>query len=274
MQKYSRWIIDELINAKKRGIDIRLVLERDNINKKGMRDLVKSGIDIVTDDRSGLMHNKFAILDNKLVWTGSYNLTFNGAYKNNNNAIEIYSKELVHIFLDEFNEMFNDNIFGNRKEYEIFSIFKSKNYCSIENSEIYAYFSPEDNIEDIIIDRLNKAIATIHFLVFSFTSDNIGETLISLHKNGIKIYGIIESIGSNSKYSEYNKLKIEGISVIKDKNKHRMHHKVIIIDGHILITGSFNFSKNANYKNDENIIIINNKEIAGKYMMEFNTLYN
>ena len=52
-----------------------------------------------------------------------------------------------------------------------------------------------------------------------------------------------------------------------------MHHKVIVIDGKLLITGSYNFSKSANEKNDENIIVVDNKFIAAKYLEEFFKLF-
>ena len=68
-------------------------------------------------------------------------------------------------------------------------------------------------------------------------------------------------------------MKIEGVPVVTDNNIHVMHHKVIIIDGYRVITGSYNLSANANTKNDENIMIIDSREIAALYMKEFVRLY-
>jgi phosphatidylserine/phosphatidylglycerophosphate/cardiolipin synthase-like enzyme len=269
----SPYIVNELIIAKKRGVNIKLVTEKDNSDKISIRKLIDSGIQIVTDNRSGLMHNKFAISDGNIVWTGSYNITTNGAVKNNNNAIEISSKDLAEIFISEFNEMFYEKIFGNKKEIGPFSSLQKKYYVKIDNTNINAYFSPEDNIEKIILKRINKAKKSIHFMAFSFTSDKIGEAIIKKSKQGIKVKGIFEARGSKTRYSEYIKMKIEGIPVKKDKNRYVMHHKVIIIDGVRVITGSYNFSKNANKNNDENIIIIDNKKIADKYIREFYKLY-
>ncbi len=265
-------VVREIINIHKRGVDVKLVLEKDNLKKGAWKELSISGIKIVSDNRKGFMHNKFAIFDNKILWTGSYNLTNNDGYKNNNNAIEIHSEDIAKIYLDEFNEMFDQKIFGNKKEYTVFPAFKKKYYVKIEDTDINVYFSPEDNIERIILERIKKAKQSIYFMAFSFTSEKLGEELIRLKKKGIDVYGIIEKVGSNSKSSEYVKFKLEGLPVHLDKNKNRMHHKVIIIDEKILITGSYNFSKNANEKNDENIIIIHNKDIAGSYLKEFYNL--
>jgi phosphatidylserine/phosphatidylglycerophosphate/cardiolipin synthase-like enzyme len=262
-------VIDEIINTYERGVDVRLVIEKDNVKKDAVKILLKSGIPVVADNRNGFMHNKFAVFDNAIVWTGSYNLTFNDGHKNNNNAIEIHSEEIAKIYLDEFNEMFDQKIFGNKKEYTVFSSYKKKYYVKIKDTDINVYFSPEDNIERIILERIKKAKKSVHFMAFSFTSEKLGEEMIRLRKKGILVGGIIEKIGSNTSSSEYVKMRLEGIQVLTDKNKYRMHHKVIIIDEETVITGSYNFSKNANEKNDENIIILHNKEIAGLFFKEF-----
>ncbi len=270
----SRKIVNALRGAYKRGVDVKLVTESDNLEKKEMKVLLGIGIPIVPDARSGLMHNKFAVIDEEILWTGSYNLTQNGANRNNNNAIKISSPDLASIYLDEFKEMFEHNIFGNRKDYGVFPHFRKRYYVKIGDTNINAYFSPEDNIERIILKRLKKAKNSIHFMAFSFTSDKIGEEMIRISKNGVKVYGIIEKIGSGSRYSEFLKMKLEGIQVKLDKNRYKMHHKVIIIDKERVITGSFNFSKNANERNDENILIIDSRVIAKDYLTEFYRLYN
>jgi phosphatidylserine/phosphatidylglycerophosphate/cardiolipin synthase-like enzyme len=53
-----------------------------------------------------------------------------------------------------------------------------------------------------------------------------------------------------------------------------MHHKVIVIDGAVVVTGSYNFSKNANTVNDENCIIIHDSGIAKEFIKEYERLIN
>ena len=53
-----------------------------------------------------------------------------------------------------------------------------------------------------------------------------------------------------------------------------MHNKVFVIDNKTVITGSYNPTKNANERNDENILIIHDKKIAEKFLNEFNNLYD
>ena len=136
----SEPIIRELINARKRGIDVKLVIEKDNSTKKAIKELIESGITVVTDNRKALMHNKFAVIDGRILWTGSYNLTYNDEYKNNNNVIEIQSEDIADIYLSEFGEMFDKKIFGNRKEYTLFPVLRKKYYVKIEDNRYKCVF--------------------------------------------------------------------------------------------------------------------------------------
>jgi len=276
----SKKIVNSLIKAKRRNLEVRIVTDTDNYDRKGVEKLIDSGIEVVTDHRGAFMHNKFAVFDEKTVWTGSYNITENGNLRNNNNALKINSTSLAYEYTCEFEEMFYSRIFGNREEKGPFKEFIKKYlkfskwfHLNKSETEVYCYFSPEDDVEKIMVNNLKKASKSIHFMAFSFTSDMIGETIINMFHQGVAVCGIFEKRGSGTIHSEYTKMKIEGIPVKKDRNRNVMHHKVIIIDGKIVITGSYNFSKNASLHNDENIIIMHNRLVAGKYLREFFRLY-
>ena len=75
----------------------------------------------------------------------------------------------------------------------------------------------------------------------------------------------------NSKYTQKDRLSDAEISVKFDTNSANMHHKVFIIDDELVITGSMNPSKNGDFRNDENIIILHNPDLAQKYLDEFET---
>jgi phosphatidylserine/phosphatidylglycerophosphate/cardiolipin synthase-like enzyme len=270
-------VMNALIAARKRGVDVKLVTEKQTARKKKkiLRHYADSGIEVVTNDtrRRGLMHNKFAIIDGRYVWTGSYNPTDNDTARNDNNAILIYSSLLADIYENEFMEMFRDRIFGNRNEPGPFADLRNRYYVKIEDTAINAYFSPENNVERIILQRLKKAKISIYFMAFSFTSAGIGEMMIQKAKEGVQVHGIFERRGTKEGHSQYTKMKLEGLPVKLDHNRNLMHHKVIIIDGARVIMGSYNFSRNANRSNDENILIIDNKDIAAEYLSEFRRLW-
>ena len=93
--------------------------------------------------------------------------------------------------------------------------------------------------------------------------------MIAKQKAGLAVGGVFETTGSNVPTSEYGKMKKDGLAVYTDGNPWVMHHKVIVIDDHITIFGSFNFSDNAAHSNDENLLIVDNAEIAKAFKAEY-----
>jgi phosphatidylserine/phosphatidylglycerophosphate/cardiolipin synthase-like enzyme len=212
-----------------------------------------------SDTRSAFMHNKFCILDDKVV-TGSTNPTIRGTTTNNNNLLIIRSKLLTKNYEDEFNAMWNDD-FGRDGQVQ-------HPIISLNNKKVENYFCPEDECEAQVLKTLDKANTSVHFMTFSFTSDLIGDKLLELNNKGMQISGVFEK-SQKSKYSEFEKLRRADINVLWDSNPATMHHKVFIIDKEIVITGSYNPTNNGNKNNDENILIIHDKEIATKFLNEF-----
>ncbi len=261
-----------LIKAHRRGIDVGIVTESDNLGTPQIHELRNSGIRIVADRRKGLMHHKFAVIDGESVWTGSYNLTPKGAFRNNNNSIHIRSSALSAVYTVEFMEMFRQGVFGNRRETGVLPLLTNRHYVEIEGTPVNVYFSPEDRIERILIKRLRKARHSVYFMAYAFTSGPLADELIQLHKKGVSVGGIFEKSGTAARQTQYVKLKLEGVPVYLDRNPDSMHHKVIIIDEETVITGSYNFSRGADRKNDENILIILNREIARLYLEEYKRL--
>ncbi len=262
-----------LMEARKRGVDVRLVTDDSNYSNEMINSLMGSGIPVVSDNRRPLMHNKFAVVDGELLWTGSWNATKNCEAKNNNNAILIRSADLAAIYKQEFDEMFELRVFGYRKEPGVFGALKKNYHVRIEDADINAYFSPDDDVERIIIKRIKKAKKSIRFMAFSFTSDGIGEAMIEKSRQGVSVSGVFEKRGAKSREGEYTKMRLEGLPVRLDANGGAMHHKVIIIDEERVITGSYNFSKNASRRNDENVLMIDSKDIAAQYLKEFDRIY-
>lgn len=212
-----------------------------------------------------LMHNKFCIFDDEIILTGSFNPTEKGNFYNDNNIIILHSKYLAENYETEFKELWNKNFgSGEKAKYPIIDL----NEIRIEN-----YFCPEDSCAEHVIDVLENAKEKIYFMTFSFTNDDIGDSLVTKHDENIEIKGVFENF-QRSEWSEFEKLKEEDIDVKYDNNKANMHHKVFIIDEKIVITGSFNPTSSADRKNDENILIIHNEEIAEKYLQEFNRVWN
>ena len=111
-------------------------------------------------------------------------------------------------------------------------------------------------------------------MTFSFTSDKIGDAILT--KKNLELKGLFDNsqVSANKEFSEYYRFKEQNISVKIEKSPGKLHHKVFIIDGKTIITGSFNPTTNGNTRNDENIIIINNDEVAQEFLKEFDRIWN
>ena len=256
-------IADALIEAHNRGVQVRMVIETDNIDEEAIGRLQEVGIPVADDgDPDSYMHHKFIVIDERYVWTGSYNATYNGAYKNNNNVIFIDSVPLAYNFTQEFRALFLD-----MQVEKTAGGFVTK---LSDGTQISTYFSPKNDTIPPLLKEIQSAKTSIHFMAFSFTHDALGEAMRDCFESGIDVQGVFEERQVDDRYSEYNAMKNAGIPVILDENRGAMHHKVIVIDGKTVITGSYNFSKNAETRNNENLLIIKeNREIAAAYLGEF-----
>jgi len=266
-------LTEALIAAHDRGVEVRLVLDDSNLDDEEMyrltEELVDHGIPIAWDQRSAFMHDKFVIIDEMVVWVGSWNLTDNDTYRNNNNMLRFALPELAANYTAEFEEMFLEEQFGPTSEV-------NTPYPELQLSDgttIQTYFSPEDNARAGLIAQLREAESEILFLAFSFTDDDIARVLLEKARAGVEVRGVFETRNAQSEYAEYNVLKKAGLDVWLDGNPRTMHHKVFVIDGEVTITGSYNFSANAAESNDENLLIIANPTIAQSYVEEFERVY-
>jgi phosphatidylserine/phosphatidylglycerophosphate/cardiolipin synthase-like enzyme len=261
---------DALIDAHRRGVEVRVVTESDNMDELEVQELKEAGIEVLGDRREGLMHDKFVVIDHLQVWTGSMNFTTGGGYLDNNNLIRVQSSKLADDYTVEFEQMFKDDHFGVGK-----TPSTPNPSVTINGSRVEVYFSPEDGTLDHILAAVNDAKESIYFLAYSFTSDELSQALVDRSQAGITVQGVFDEDQYHSNEgTEYDRLKNTGLDVRLDGNPRLMHHKVIIIDGEVLITGSYNFSNNAEHNNDENTLIIHNQDIAAKYLAEFQQIYN
>jgi phosphatidylserine/phosphatidylglycerophosphate/cardiolipin synthase-like enzyme len=268
-------VAEALVAAKQRGVDVRWVtddesgLEADEEPDRGQFAMLQNaGIEVRSDDRSALMHNKFWIFDGQIVWTGSTNLTENGIFKQDNNTIVIQSPELAAVYEREFQEMW-DGEFGPTSPSQL-----GNQAVMINGSGIAVIFTSEDPaLEQAIIPMVNDATKSIRFLAFSFTDYPLAEAMIKRSKAGVDVAGVFEKVGSDTDAAEFDTLSCAQVPVRQDGNSSFMHNKVIVVDERFVITGSFNFSTNAEESNDENVIIIDNPEIARLYLQDFERVW-
>lgn len=263
-------VVKAFVAAKKRGVNVRLVTDDENLMDKkdptkprqSVIDLRAAGIEVKDDKRQKLMHNKFMIVDNKTVWTGSMNLTTSSMYHHNNNSIQIRSNQLAANFNAEFKRLFEEGVFGTNPHAIPYPT------TNVSGMDMRVYFSPGGGTKQVLVEELKKATKSIRVMAFSMTDKDMLQVMIDKKKAGLKVEAVFDEC-LVPQYSIYWGLRSAGINTYKDGNQALMHHKVMIIDDETVVTGSFNFSKSADEGNNENCLIVKSAPIAKQYYSEF-----
>ncbi len=258
-----------LLRAHDRGATVRVVMESSNMDRSDPQILIEAGVPVIGDNRDGLMHDKFIIIDKSETWLGSMNFTDGGAYEDNNNLIRIRSTKIAENYLKEFEEMFSENRFGEDVAPET-----PNPTIMIDETRIDTYFSPDDGVLSALVPVLASAEESIYFLAYSFTSNQLGELVRQKAAANVTIAGVMddEQVRSNQG-TEFDPFRQANLDVRIDGIDGLMHHKVFIVDEKIVVMGSYNFSQNAEERNDENILIIYDPVIAEQFLFEFQRVY-
>ena len=127
------------------------------------------------------------------------------------------------------------------------------------------YFSPRGGCTDAIIKELNNARTSVLVQAYSFTSAPIAQSLVDAHKRGLRVEVILDKSQRTDQYSSATFFYNHGVPVKIDAQHAIAHNKIMVIDGATVITGSFNFTKAAEERNAENLLVIHDTRLAGRY---------
>lgn len=266
-------LVDALIRAAERGVRVRVLVDYQANGgapefAAAVEKLEQRGVAVVRNHRSALMHNKFAVIDSQLLWTGSMNFTPNDAYRNNNNMLRIESAALI----QNYNQIF-ERLFLLRAQEAPSKIIPNPRVILDKNIVVESYFSPGGGAQQAILNRLQAAKKNIRVTAFSFTDDLIAQELIARHNAGLKVQIVLETRNNTGLGAEYEPLKKAGLDVLEDGNCYILHSKLMMIDDNTVVMGSYNFTDAANKTNDENLLIIDDAALAKQYVTEFNRIY-
>ncbi len=145
-----------------------------------------------------------------------------------------------------------------------------------ELSKIEVLFSPEQGEE--ILQTLESAIQSaeekVYILIYSFTLDKLAEAIIDKYEEGVDVRVIMDKsqAGPGSSISRVLQQAQVPLHIMGGSKGGSMHLKVLIADNSVL-TGSYNYSNNAIHRNDENFLIIKDKEILEAHIVKFNQLW-
>jgi len=266
-------ITNALITASRRGVPVRVVAETDNLTGRyDFQLLLAAGIPVIDDQQPGLMNDTFIVIDHNQVWTGSVDYDISGVYREYNSVVRVFSPEIAADFTKEFDEMFVNNQFGQL-------VAPETPYPSviIQGSQVDVLFSPDDFVVSRLSQLLGGAQQSIYFLAYSFGSNDLGNIIREKAAQGIVVGGVLEfdQVDPNlanpnpNQLEELNLFRQAGLDVRLDGGPELMNHKIIIIDGRIVVMGSYDFTNRAENENDENVLIIYDEKVAQKFMEEF-----
>lgn len=128
------------------------------------------------------------------------------------------------------------------------------------------YFSPRGGATDAVVQVLAQAQRSVYVQAYSFTSSPIVKALTQAHRRGVKVAVILDKSNVTDKYSAGDFLLSAGIPTFIDAAHNIAHNKTVVIDEHLVITGSFNFTRAAERDNAENLLIVDDAELAGRYL--------
>lgn len=292
------WAIHQ---AHQRGVSVRLIYDDDqNDNNNFITWLRDTGVPCISDafgDNSGdaHMHNKFIVADARDHTTGaddwlvagSANFSYAGAENNAENLVTINDQALAAAYTREFNEMWGSSSETPNAEHSRMGANKLDNTphrFNVGGVWIEQYMSPSDNTEQYIINSARTADFTLDFCILAFTRASISNAFQDRFYNvpGLMVRGVFDAGSKNTNDDIYDAMSGSGTyawsppaDVHWDGTTGTLHHKYLLVDGSFrdsdptVVTGSHNWSNNANFRNDENTLIIHDAHIANLYYQEF-----
>jgi hypothetical protein len=227
-----------------------------------------------------ILHNKFMVIDvnapdsnDAILQTGSYNFSDFQTIGDYNNIVIIQSKQVALAYYNEFNKMWGGNgpnpnptsaVFSNNKTASTQTAF------TVNGKRVEIYFSPKDNAGLKLQNSIQTSDMDLFFAVYTFTDNTIANLIKSKYNAGIFVRGIIDE---NSKpFNAYAILNpVLGSNMIAFGGTDLYHNKIMLVDAlnpesdPQVLTGSFNWTSQAQFSNDENMIVIHDASAANQY---------
>jgi phosphatidylserine/phosphatidylglycerophosphate/cardiolipin synthase-like enzyme len=258
---------------------------------------------------TGLMHHKFMVIDNNVILTSSANYTMSDIHGdftnlnssgNANNLLRIENAEVAKLFTEEFNLMWGDgpggtlnSLFGSKKPY------RKVKYVLVGDAQVRVKFSPdrrnlpfEQTSNGLIGTVLASGEHTADLALFVFADPTLGNILESRHKNNVNVRVLVDPQFAYRNYATTLDMwgfvstqdckfgngqpwikPIKTVGIPNLAHGDLLHHKFAAIDRRLVITGSHNWSMNANYNNDETLLAIDNPMVGAHFQREFDRLF-
>jgi phosphatidylserine/phosphatidylglycerophosphate/cardiolipin synthase-like enzyme len=136
-----------------------------------------------------------------------------------------------------------------------------------------AYFSPGDTCLRRLRDLMRSCKATLDICVFTIADDRLTEAILECHARGVQVRVVSDDDKQHDSGSDIARLRAGGVAVRLDDSPYHMHHTFALVDGRLLANGSFNWTRSATEKNDENLVVTDDANLVRVFGLQFEKLW-
>jgi len=311
-------IVHALLRAYDRGVDVRMVGDSTHLDEYGYERFLDRHIPMQVGNEYAIMHDKFFVIDDRFVVTGTGNITPTGYQRNDNHWVMLESRPVALDFKTHFEEMFEGSFSQAIEEPDDEDVTDAadprRNTYQVGDTKVEVYFGPQEPALTRLREEILDATRSIHFQIFAFTKNEIGSAIIRKHREFVaknnddeempdnwreelrpkdwthKVQGLLDrsQVHGNGQYHEVYRMEAFGVPLRIDANEAsrlpgdyqagggRLHTKTMILDAGTedarVVTGSFNWSSAASEANDESMVILHGKRIAGEFKEAYDAL--
>ena len=275
-------------NAYSRGVVVRWIYNGSSTNSA--LTYLNSNIHTLASPTSSsynIMHDKFVIIDanssnasDAIAWTGSNDWSQEMVDSDYNNIIIFQDQPLAQAYTAQFNQMWGGSGATPVTANEKFGPFKTDlgpHIFTIGGSTVELYFSPKDSSNAHILDAINSANSQLYFGVYEMTETSDANAIMARKNAGVSVAGCVDQYDSTTGGTAFTTLRTGLGSNLKVYAQpwSIYHNKYLIVDpcntasDPLVLTGSHNWTTSADTKNDENVVIIHNADVANIYYQSF-----
>lgn len=153
-------------------------------------------------------------------------------------------------------------------------LVKATDTSELLASKSSAHFSPGPDCRNKLLDLIGSAKKRIDICVFTISDDRLTEAIIKAYRKGINIKIITDNDKSEDRGSDIDRLIDAGVNIRMDATANHMHHKYMVVDHAVLANGSFNWTRSATERNEENILVTSDKQLVDDFQQKFYELWD
>lgn len=132
------------------------------------------------------------------------------------------------------------------------------------------HFSPKGGCTQRVVEEIGKARKEVLVLAYSFTSEPISKALVAAHKRGVTVEVVLDHSNEKEEHTDLTTFVDAGLKPFVDAQHAIAHNKVMVIDRKTILTGSFNFTNQAEHENAENLLVLHHHhDLVAAYRQNF-----